>query len=58
MRKTDCFLLALFALSIRGVQGVMLIYVASLCSVLDNLVLIIGVFLLQYTSGGEVHVYS
>lgn len=44
MRKIDCFLLALFALSVRGVQRVMLIYLASLCRVLDNLVLIIGVF--------------
>lgn len=44
MRKGDCFFLALFAISIRGVQVVMLIYGAFLFSVLDILVLNVGVF--------------
>lgn len=38
MRKIDCFLLALFAVSVRGVQGVVLICGVFLFSVLDILV--------------------
>lgn len=44
MRKTDYFLLELFSVSLRGVQGIMLMYGIFLVSVLDILVLIIGFF--------------
>lgn len=54
MRKLDCFSLALFAVSLTGVQQVMLIYGVFLFNVRDILVLIIGEFLIGCTSGGEV----
>lgn len=58
MRKTHYFLLESFSVGLREVQGIILTYGILLVSVLDILVLIIVIFKIQCSSGGEVHVYS